>query len=76
MHIAVERDFYGAMPQNFGERLNIKAQLDAIGSKKVAERVKIERSQPYLDKQSLKAVLHSSRIRELGIARNNKSNNA
>ena len=61
------------MPQNFGERLNIKAQLDTIGSKKVAERMKIERPQPYLDKQSLKAVLHSSRIGELGIARNNKS---
>ena len=68
MHIAVERNLYGAMPQNFGERLNIKAQLDAIGSKKVAERMKIERSQLYLDKQSLKAVLHSPRIGELGIA--------
>ena len=54
MHIAVERDLYGAMPQNFGERFNIKAQLDAIGSKKVAERMKIERSRPVLISRVLK----------------------
>ncbi len=44
MHIAVERDLCGAMPQNFGERLNIKAQLDTIGGKQVAQGVKIESS--------------------------------
>ena len=60
------------MPKNFRECLNIKAQLDTIGGEQVAQGVKIESSQLYLDKQSLEAVLHSSWIRELGIARNNK----
>ena len=42
MNIAVERDFYGRMTQNFRQRFHIKSQLDTASGEQMAGAVVVE----------------------------------
>lgn len=42
MNVAVERDFYGRMTQNFRQRFHIKSQLDTASGEQMAGAVVVE----------------------------------
>ena len=65
MHIGIERHADIGVTQDHAERLGVKAQLDAVGSKGMPQAVKVHIPDTRLEQDRLETALQGPRFQEL-----------